>query len=149
MQLRDGVIPEAGTVEYCINGVWKAVCHNSWDYKDAFVVCRQLGYPATGKKKRHRRCMGTLGSINYSTIVISLSLHANKTCMHAGAIAYQNSYFGDRPIHLSTYYNCFGNESSLSNCRTSSTSSCDSVRDAAGVNCKGDVITGGYDILLV
>lgn len=48
MQLRGGIIPEAGTVAYCVNGEWKAICHTNWDYKDAFVVCRQLGYPATG-----------------------------------------------------------------------------------------------------
>ena len=48
MQLRGGIVPEAGTVEYCVNGTWKAVCDNNWDYKDAFVVCRQLGFPATG-----------------------------------------------------------------------------------------------------
>ena len=49
VQLRGGVVPEAGTVEYCISGTWRAVCHNNWDYKDAFVVCRQLGFPATGE----------------------------------------------------------------------------------------------------
>ena len=48
VQLHGGVIPEAGTVEYCISGTWRAVCHGNWDYKDAFVVCRQLGFPATG-----------------------------------------------------------------------------------------------------
>ena len=42
-------MPEAGTVDYCVNGAWKAVCDRNWDYKDAFVVCRQLGFPATGK----------------------------------------------------------------------------------------------------
>ena len=47
--MRGGVVPEAGTVEFCSGGTWKAVCDSNWDYKDAFVVCRELGLPATGK----------------------------------------------------------------------------------------------------
>ena len=49
VSLIGGLIPEEGTVEVCMNGVWSSVCQWNWDYKDAFVVCRQLGYPATGK----------------------------------------------------------------------------------------------------
>ena len=49
VQLSGGVVPEAGTVEFCSSGIWKAVCDSNWDYKDAFVVCRELGLPATGK----------------------------------------------------------------------------------------------------
>ena len=52
VRLIDGLIPEEGTVEVCVNAVWSSVCHYRWDYKDAFVVCRQLGYPATGKTWR-------------------------------------------------------------------------------------------------
>ena len=49
VQLVGGLIPEEGTVEVCKNAVWNSVCVSSWDYKEAFVVCRQLGYPATGE----------------------------------------------------------------------------------------------------
>ena len=49
VRLIDGLIPEEGTVEVCVNAVWSSVCDSSWDYKDAFVVCQQLGYPATGE----------------------------------------------------------------------------------------------------
>ena len=43
-------------MELCINGGWTGVCDVTWDYKDAFVVCRQLGFPATGT----HACMYTL-----------------------------------------------------------------------------------------
>ena len=49
VRLIGGLIPEEGTVQVCVSAVWSSVCHLSWDYKDAFVVCRQLGYPATGE----------------------------------------------------------------------------------------------------
>ena len=49
VRLIGGLIPEEGTVEVCMNAVWSSVCDNSWDYNDVFVVCRQLGYPATGE----------------------------------------------------------------------------------------------------
>ena len=47
VHLRGGGVPNEGTVEYCINGTWKAICDNFWDNKNSFVVCRQLGFPAT------------------------------------------------------------------------------------------------------
>ena len=52
VRLIGGLIPEEGTVQVCVSAVWSSVCHLSWYYKDAFVVCRQLGYPATGKTWR-------------------------------------------------------------------------------------------------
>ena len=37
-----------GYVETCHSGRWYGVCSNPWYYQGAFVVCRELGYPATG-----------------------------------------------------------------------------------------------------
>ena len=58
--------------------------------------------------------------------------------MQTDAVPYVNSYFGKHKYQSGQYFNCFGNESSLANCHSSTSSSC----DTAGIHCRGEIITG-------
>ena len=40
--------PWEGNVQVCAEGQWGYVCHHSWEFNDARVVCGQLGYDNTG-----------------------------------------------------------------------------------------------------
>ena len=44
VRLVDGYTANDGRVQICYYGVWGSVCDDSWDERDAQVVCRQLGY---------------------------------------------------------------------------------------------------------
>ena len=50
VRLVGGLVDNEGTVELCQDGSWNSLCYKDWGYQEAFVVCRQLGLPATGEQ---------------------------------------------------------------------------------------------------
>ena len=87
VQLRGGIVPEAGTVEYCVSGTWKPVCDGyRWAYTNAFVVCRQLGFPATGMllsvllfSLRHVNHPCSYTSLFFSNVIVMTALTPKNT----------------------------------------------------------------------
>ena len=49
VRLIGGLVPTEGTVQMCVGERWRELCYSDWSYQEAFVVCRQLGLPATGE----------------------------------------------------------------------------------------------------
>ena len=48
VRLRGSTVQYAGRIEICIDTTWTSLCDQSWDFKDAQVVCKELGYSLYG-----------------------------------------------------------------------------------------------------
>ena len=51
VRLVGGNSSNEGRVEMCYRGVWGSICYSGWNYIDAAVVCRQLGFQGESKNK--------------------------------------------------------------------------------------------------
>ena len=109
-----------GRVELCYNNRWGTVCHDYWDYKDAVVVCNQLGY--SGKN-----------FISQPTSVVSRSLLPSTG---GEATTYHYYGYGHGLIVLDSVV-CSGFESNLLGCQHNGIgviTYCDHSKDA-GARC--------------
>ena len=56
-RLRAGPLPHIGRVEVKRDGAWGTICDQGWGYRDANIVCRNLGY-GTAKRVFKRSYFG-------------------------------------------------------------------------------------------
>ena len=119
VRLVDGRNRFHGRVEVCALDVFGTVCADSWDDRDAQVVCRQLGYPC--------KYIGTsVFQYSYNILLVGWSI---------GRSVKSGSQF--QPIYLDDV-NCIGTEISLLNCSHNGIGQhdCNHLEDA-GVLCSG------------
>jgi deleted-in-malignant-brain-tumors protein 1 len=77
LRLVGGEQPNEGRVQVYLNGGWGAVCNNGWDWKDARVACRQLGYEDAVSSKT-KPTYGMRG-VDEIPILNYINCHGNET----------------------------------------------------------------------
>ena len=87
-------------MEICLNGVWGSVCDDSWDVREAIVVCRQLGYNGS---KFHLPFYPSF-IIHVTVLLASTALSEHRVLSNSPQI-----------YHLDDV-NCDGSENTLSDC---------------------------------
>ena len=143
IRLADSRTPYDGRVEVCLDGLWGSVCDDKWDYRDAAVVCRQLGY--NGRKLFSFRNVCKNSSYdNYCNYYVS-ALKKNNLISASYALRKHSSNNDTLFLHLDDV-SCFGNESKLSECGHRGVGIANCIRgiDEAGVICAGRIYTVYY-----
>ena len=129
VRLVNGTSDLEGRVEVCFGNLWGTICHNSWDNRDAGVICKQLFNSSFGTLF----VLPTTISSNFLFFLV----------VYLGGHAIHGSSFGpgDIPIVIQNI-NCDGNETSLTDCFTLSltTSPCN-ASTVAGIVCYGKVVS--------
>ena len=90
VMLVDGTGPHEGRVEIIYRGRHGTICDYNWDYRDAAVVCRMLGYGYGGHAFRGSEFGNGLGETFLDNMACTGDERSLLACKHRGIKGYDN-----------------------------------------------------------
>ena len=91
-------------MEMFYNGNWGTVCDDSWDIRDARVVCRQLGFPHVVSAPYRARFGRGSGEILLDNVHCSGSESLIMNCPHNGWGVHNCGHNEDASVICSSKY---------------------------------------------
>ena len=80
----DGDAHYEGRVEVRIDGEWGTICDESFDIRDAAVVCRQVGYPGAVEVVLHVREITVFFILILHVFFLNQHVESNCNCIVIG-----------------------------------------------------------------
>ena len=71
VRLVNGYATHAGRVEVYYQGDWGTICDDDWDYGDANVVCKMIGYPSAWRSSKEAEFGKGTGNITLGNVECS------------------------------------------------------------------------------
>ena len=90
-----------GRVEVFHKGQWGTICDNNWDFNDARVVCRQLGYPDAVRALRGGSVPDGTGRAWLYNVACTGSETSLARCFHRGWGIYYCGHDRDAGVECS------------------------------------------------
>uniref|UniRef100_A0A1X7TYN8 SRCR domain-containing protein n=1 Tax=Amphimedon queenslandica TaxID=400682 RepID=A0A1X7TYN8_AMPQE len=88
IRLSGSSVTYAGRVEVCVERTWTTLCDQTWDFNDAAVTCRQLGYSSYGAMPTYN-CY-TEGQLSFG--ITNLGCNGSEdhilNCTHSNPVLY-------------------------------------------------------------
>ncbi|XP_028399558.1 deleted in malignant brain tumors 1 protein-like isoform X2 [Dendronephthya gigantea] len=90
-----------GRVEVLYNGQWGTICDNGWDFKDAIVACRQLGYAHAISELKGSRVPTGSGRIWLENVACTGEEQKITSCSHEAWGSNRCSHYKDAGVDCS------------------------------------------------
>ena len=92
----------AGRVEMFYHGYWGTICDGRWEFRDAKVVCRQLGYPNAVRALQKNEFPPGSGQIWLDHVACTGEEENITSCSHNSRNIYYCSHDQDVGVECST-----------------------------------------------
>ena len=85
-------------MEIFYNGAWGTVCDDSWDLRDARVVCRELGYPSASSAPQAAHFGAGRGQILLDDVHCLGNESSIRNCRHRGWTSHNCNHREDASV---------------------------------------------------